>query len=179
MKLVLTQMLELCGVYVGLVGLIVLLLFAAEKILKRRTGKAPRRLSLPWPKRLAVSAFSAYLLLLVYLTLRSGAGGINLVPFRGLEWSLSMMQQYSIFGNILLFVPFGLLFNTVFVKSFWRPACFSLLLSVCIEVIQIFVGRTCDINDVIFNTLGGLVGIALYYGFVCLYRCVRRKKRKA
>ena len=50
---------------------------------------------------------------------------------------------------------------------------------VCIEVIQIFVGRTCDINDVIFNTLGGLVGIALYYGFVCLYRCVRRKKRKA
>lgn len=183
MKIVLTQMLELLGIYVCLIVLLVLLLLAVVKILKRAGRKVPRHLS-GTAGRFAVAAFVAYLMLLVYLTLcsnmfmSSGAGGVNLVPFQDLQWPLSIMQQYSVFGNIFLFVPFGLLFNTVFAKSFWKPAAGSLLLSVCIEDIQLFIGRTCDINDVLFNTLGGLFGIALYYGFACLYRFARRKIKK-
>lgn len=60
----------------------------------------------------------------------------------------------------LMFVPFGF-FVCLFSKRPFVSLFASFLTSVAIEVIQIFIGRTCDIDDVICNTLGGLVGICL------------------
>jgi glycopeptide antibiotics resistance protein len=54
-----------------------------------------------------------------------------------------------------------------------------MLFSVLIELLQLFTGRIAgitfriaDINDVIFNTLGVIVGYILFVGFVRVYRHV-------
>lgn len=38
-----------------------------------------------------------------------------------------------------------------------------LVSSIAIEIIQIPIGRTCDINDVIFNEAGACIGIGIFF----------------
>ncbi|WP_329119787.1 VanZ family protein [Streptomyces sp. NBC_01465] len=69
-------------------------------------------------------------------------------------------------ANALMFVPLGLLL--VFVTRrprLGRTVLICLALSVLIEAAQYAMnaGRTVDVDDVLFNTLGGVVGGALAY----------------
>ncbi|HUS10297.1 MAG TPA: VanZ family protein [Pyrinomonadaceae bacterium] len=73
------------------------------------------------------------------------------------------------FGNILLFVPLGILLPFVSwrFQSLKRLLLLALCASLMIETIQFvmrFVGspRAVDIDDVIFNTLGACVGFVIY-----------------
>lgn len=74
-------------------------------------------------------------------------------------------------GNIVLFLPVGVLLPFVIGKRqwFWTVGvgfCFSLL----IEIVQLVTARGCfDPDDIILNTLGTAIG----YG---LYRAVAQKK---
>lgn len=71
----------------------------------------------------------------------------------------------NVLGNILLFVPFGLLFTAITERD-RSPAILLLaasLSSATIEATQfaernIPIGRTVDIDDVIWNTIGALAG---------------------
>ena len=68
------------------------------------------------------------------------------------------------FLNILLFIPFGFLAGYVFKKtSFWKVLISATLISTMIELVQA-ISRLgcCDIDDVINNTLGTLLGWILY-----------------
>ena len=96
--------------------------------------------------------------------------GYNLVPFRTIKLFLSDSVSassafFNLAGNILLFVPFGLLLPIVFrsVASFGRTLLATIVLSVGFEVYQrtAQIGKA-DIDDVILNTLGGVIGYALY-----------------
>lgn len=77
------------------------------------------------------------------------------------------------FGNILLFLPFGFLFP-LFRRSsgLLRTILSGAAVSLVIEVVQPVVGRSCDVNDLILNTLGALIS-ALIFFFV---RFLRRRK---
>ena len=76
----------------------------------------------------------------------------------GGEWAL-----YMLLGNVAMFLPLGF-----FPALLWRrPRCWRSVLvaggtSLFIEITQIFVDRSSDINDLILNTLGGLAGYGLY-----------------
>jgi glycopeptide antibiotics resistance protein len=66
--------------------------------------------------------------------------------------------------NVLVFVPLGLLVAVNFKKlGFWPQAALVFGLSAAIEALQfaLAIGRT-DITDLLANTAGGLLGLAMY-----------------
>lgn len=74
----------------------------------------------------------------------------------------------DVLGNLLLFLPLGL--TAAGTVGRWAPvarlavgALSGLLLSVAIELFQLGIpGRASDVDDVIFNTVGAVVGAAAY-----------------
>ena len=64
------------------------------------------------------------------------------------------------FNNILFFVPFGVLFPW---RKNWKALLISAVgFSIMIEMIQyIFLLGWCELDDVICNTTGGLIGFGL------------------
>ncbi|MFF3023876.1 VanZ family protein [Gottfriedia sp. NPDC057948] len=86
-------------------------------------------------------------------------GGLNLIPLIKMFNEFSSIKQFivNIFGNIILFVPFG--FSLTSVKRSKKVILIGLFLSVSIEVVQFLMTlRTSDIDDVILNTLGTYIG---------------------
>ena len=72
-------------------------------------------------------------------------------------------------GNLLLYVPFGFLAPLLWRKvEGWRTLALGLGLSFCVEVVQLFIDRSLDTNDLILNTVGAAVG----YGIFVLLRVV-------
>ncbi|AHF07116.1 VanZ family protein [Desulfitobacterium metallireducens] len=100
----------------------------------------------------------------------------NLIPFKTIFSYIMGMGKYkldvwffNLFGNIFAFMPMGFLLPLIFqsLKSFKRITSITFLISSFLEMIQFWLklGIT-DIDDVILNTLGGLVG----YLFLILSR---------
>lgn len=89
---------------------------------------------------------------------------VQLVPITSLA-----VDPSGIILNIELFVPFGLLVPLVTpVRGLWRVAFLALLVSLGIETLQFLLdltvstGRVADIDDVIGNVTGALVGVVIY-----------------
>lgn len=83
---------------------------------------------------------------------------LNLRPFAGMAGDMMGTVQ-----NILLFVPLGFFLPWLW-KSFRKfpyTLLFGMGLSLFIEVVQMFVGRATDINDLMMNTVGVLLGFGL------------------
>lgn len=66
--------------------------------------------------------------------------------------------------NIILFVPLGIMLPLLWKKyhSLKSTVVFSFLLSLSIELLQILTYRATDINDLIANTLGAILGYFIY-----------------
>lgn len=77
--------------------------------------------------------------------------------------------------NVLVFIPIGFVFCLAFRRiSWWQAAIAGMGLSIGIEFLQLVFKRGCaDIDDVIHNTLGCLMGCCLY---LAVSRCPRRSK---
>ena len=74
----------------------------------------------------------------------------------------------NIFGNIVAFVPYGFFFPRFFrrCRSFPIFFIFSICILVLIESIQLFSLRGCfDVDDVILNLIGGILGYIVYKNF--------------
>lgn len=89
----------------------------------------------------------------------------NFIPFREIfRYQIgSRLFIKNIIGNILLFLPYGY-FASDYLKSkkIW-PICFlTMIVSLTIELVQLKIGRTFDIDDIILNTCGGMFGYFLY-----------------
>ena len=92
-----------------------------------------------------------------YLTLLPGhAGRLNLVPF-DFGASATPLEPLS---NVLLFIPLGILLATLNWRWF-AVVGVGLGLSLMIETTQYLLdnGRTADVNDVMENTLGTVIGL--------------------
>lgn len=97
---------------------------------------------------------------------------INLV-FMKETWKLVYAPSrldffYNSFGNVLCFVPFGILFPIVFSKkqSFIKTVLIGMLLSIGIETLQFLLETgVSDIDDVFFNTCGAILGYLIFYLF--------------
>ncbi len=111
--------------------------------------------------------FLAYLVLLFQLVTSQDlpGGGVNLMPFKEiLRYEVGSRAFYKqVFGNILLFIPLGY-FATSYckIKGLGTITLVSLLSSLTIEVTQHYIGRVFDIDDIILNVVGGIVGFLLY-----------------
>lgn len=104
----------------------------------------------------------------------------NFVPFKEITRYefLSDLFIKNVFGNILIFMPFG--FLTSYFLELKKPLIvfiLSIVTSLSIEYTQLIIGRVFDIDDIILNIVGGLIGF-LFYKFIIyisdrLPKCLR------
>lgn len=118
-------------------------------------------------KELLMLCFIIYILLLYYIVTfqDNNYGTNNFIPFKEIfRYNVSSrLFIRNVLGNILLFVPFGL-FVSHYIKNkkMYPILLISVLVSCSIEFAQTKIGRTADIDDVILNTLGGVIGYFIY-----------------
>ena len=118
-------------------------------------------------KEITMFCFIIYLLLLYYIvTFQDNSYGTNnLIPFREIfRYDVSSKLFFkNVIGNILLFLPFGIFIsNYIKNKTFFPTLLLSFIVSCAIEFTQSVIGRTADIDDVILNTVGGVLGYLVY-----------------
>lgn len=94
----------------------------------------------------------------------------QLLPFQFTKFlsSLLTVSFKNIMGNVVLFFPFGyLLPNIVRRINFSSVLFLSLLISVFIELMQYMylASRRADVDDVLLNILGALLGYIVYWVF--------------
>ena len=95
------------------------------------------------------------------------APNINLEPF-----AYMFSDFTNSFLNVLLFVPLGILLPLLW-KRFKNPirtVFIGLFVSVVIEFLQLFTYRATDINDLMTNTLGALIGWCIGRILLCFLR---------
>lgn len=99
---------------------------------------------------------------------------LNLIPlvetFRMLTdgWVVAY-SWYQVIANILVFVPLGFLTPLLYksLTKWWHILLVGFSGSLLIEVLQILTPRNIvDIDDIIFNTLGAMVGYIVYLVFI-------------
>ena len=116
---------------------------------------------------LVLSVYVLFILDLAWLQFPSHYPPPNVVPLRsiigdwrngGREWVVNFL------GNIVAFIPIGMIPPLARPRrpSAWQAAWFSLSLSAMIEAVQYGSGRrVADVDDLILNTLGGVLGYCL------------------
>lgn len=93
----------------------------------------------------------------------------NLVPIYHL-FDIYDGWQINIIGNILLFVPVGIIWPFCFKKlnSVGKTVLAGAGFTLLIEIIQLpLFGRCSDIDDMILNTTGVLIGALIYFFHKC------------
>lgn len=122
--------------------------------------------------------FVCYILLLLVILFRTkhSIRSLNLIPFYSIYSYIAgedrVMRAFAlsnILGNIVIFVPLGIYFSLFHHKAKKRKTVLWIFLfSLIIEIIQyIFRLGIGDIDDIILNVFGGVIGLGLYK-IVCL-----------
>lgn len=112
-------------------------------------------------------------------------GGINLIPvintvndlkiaFKYTTYTFAEQTFQNLIGNIILFIPLGIFLPIVSLyryRSLVNVVIFALICSVSIETIQLIerlfdIYRFVDIDDVILNTLGAILGFTIINNLV-------------
>lgn len=162
-------------------------------------------LALAWHKQRSVSyvlcafVFGVYLLFAVdkiFFPLNLGAvyaddlravrlsSLVNLVPFNFNFSELPSLVLIQIFQNVLLTVPFGFSISFLAHIPARRVLWLALAVGLGIELIQFVLSallkiaiplRVADVNDVLLNTLGVLIGYGGFRLFASLYQWVTRR----
>lgn len=104
-------------------------------------------------------------------TLRYGVqfdAAINLIPFH--HFTADTMQFLL---NILMFLPLGMLLPLLWERygNLKETAVFGFLLSLLIELSQLFCFRLTDLNDLFMNTLGAILGWYLWKKLLQKHSC--------
>ena len=112
--------------------------------------------------------FILYMLALYYLLLsteNATAYGTNLIPFKEMT-RYSMGSRgffYNVIGNIALFIPFGyFVSNYIKANKTHQIVLISIISSLTAELIQFKIGRAFDVDDIILNTVGAIIGFLCY-----------------
>lgn len=112
-------------------------------------------------------AFFPYILLILWLILinRTPTHSQTIAPlFYELKLIIQTQDTWSIIDsvrNLLMLMPFGFMIAEIFPKfrSIYKIALIALTFSVFIETAQLLTARgTCQIDDIMNNTLGAMVG---------------------
>lgn len=101
---------------------------------------------------------------------------VNVTPFVYLfDYPTTGKALLNLIGNTAMFIPLGVVWPAVFKKlnTHLKVMFAGFCVSLTIEVLQLpFFGRSTDIDDLILNTLGFLLG----YGIYLLVKRLGRKR---
>ena len=100
---------------------------------------------------------------------------LNFVPFVNLmDYEVRREALLNVIGNSFLFLPMGIVFPIVYRKlnTHWKVIAAGVGPSLSIEILQLlFFDRVTDIDDLILNSAGYLLG----YGIYLLIQKVKKK----
>ena len=140
--------------------------------------KSKRKFRLVWRM-----LFLLYILLLIYFLFFAEWYGrsaqvhtepqYNLVPFLEIRRFWMYKEQIGIWnvflnlaGNVIGFIPFGFILPVLSkeLRKGGSVVFYGMAMSVIVEAMQLF-GRvgSCDIDDVLLNTLGAFIGYLLFH----------------
>ena len=101
-----------------------------------------------------------------------GFDKINLVPFREMQRFISKWETVgavsallNTLGNVIGFIPLGIFVPILFKKTrrVWKQLLMGFMVSLAVETIQlVFDVGVFDVDDLILNTVGTIVGYALF-----------------
>ena len=91
---------------------------------------------------------------------------INWVPLVNLlDYEVFNEILLNLIGNTAMFIPIGIVWPSVFKKlnTHGKVIAAGIGFSLCIEILQLpFYDRVSDVDDLILNTLGYLIGYGIY-----------------
>ena len=106
---------------------------------------------------------------------------LNLKPFVYLfDYPTLKEALLNLIGNVAMFIPLGIVWPAVFRKldRAWKVIAAGVGVSLCIELLQLpFFGRSTDIDDLLLNSAGFLMGYGIYSAVTGIARAIRRKKQ--
>jgi glycopeptide antibiotics resistance protein len=114
-----------------------------------------------------LAAYLVFLFDLAWLRFLATNPKPNWIPFHSMigDWrNGGRAFVVNFLGNIVAFLPMGLLPPHIVRRrtTIWQIALFSLAISLAIETGQFFSGRRVpDVDDLILNTVGGVLGYGL------------------
>ena len=81
----------------------------------------------------------------------------------------SNLFMLNVVGNIVIFIPFGF-FVTYYLKTkkIILPLIVTAIVSTCVEFIQLGIGRSFDVDDIILNLAGSIIGFLIFVGLKSL-----------
>lgn len=148
----------------------VLIIFVVTLVCLRFFYLRSHRERISFYKEFFTLASISYIFLLFQLLTKvelNQGSGYNLVPFTEIfryEFG-SKLFMYNVIGNIGAFVVFGLIVSAyVKPKTIAPPVIISLIVSTTVEFVQLNIGRSFDVDDIILNVLGCLIGYLLFIG---------------
>ncbi len=115
--------------------------------------------------------FIIYILVLYELLTRSELNhnsGFNLAPFTEMfRYPIGSKGFYfNVVGNIVMFIPFGYFISTYIKPKKMLPILLvSIISSTTVEFVQSCIGRSFDVDDILLNAVGALIGFLLYVSF--------------
>ncbi|MBA9083710.1 glycopeptide antibiotics resistance protein [Fontibacillus solani] len=120
----------------------------------------------------AILVFYVLLLVDIVFMARDSLRSVNFIPFHSIKDYIMVdnglgeirLLDVNIWGNILMFIPAGIyvtLHNAK--KTISHNLLFIVVISLFIEIVQfIFTLGATDIDDIILNMFGGLIGIVIF-----------------
>ena len=119
-------------------------------------------------KELIALSFIIYILCLFQVVTFQDNNNIssnNLIPFREMfRYNVgSRLFLKNVLGNIIMFLPYGF-FTSYFLKEkkLLPILILTIVTSLTIECTQLMIGRVFDIDDILLNIMGGVLGHYLY-----------------
>ena len=119
-------------------------------------------------KELIALSFIIYILCLFQVVTFQDNNNIssnNLIPFREMfRYDFgSRLFLKNVLGNIIMFLPYGF-FTSYFLKEkrLIPILALTVITSLTIESTQLMIGRVFDIDDILLNVVGGVLGHYLY-----------------
>lgn len=101
---------------------------------------------------------------------------LNIKPFNWVG-NIDSFNQFVVekLPNIMLFIPLGFFIPIVFKskRKFYKTSLISLFVTFSIEFFQYFIGRSSDIDDIITNMIGAIIG---YIVFILLNKIFMKQK---
>ncbi len=88
---------------------------------------------------------------------------LNLIPFNLQKIGIEQFLIEKI-PNIILFIPLGFFLPAVFKsnRKAYKTILITFALTFGIEFFQYFIGRSSDIDDIMTNLLGGIIGFIVF-----------------
>jgi glycopeptide antibiotics resistance protein len=115
-------------------------------------------------------------------TVLNGVESANLIPFHTIqlysETSNRILRLTNVYGNIGIFIPFGLLLPYAYDKTvkFGAFLSYTFIAVAGIEVCQVFSTLGIfDVDDILLNCFGAVLGYFIYH--LC-FLCVKLQRNK-